>query len=248
MGEKRSRVLDPIERVSEVIFGLLMAMTFIGSLSVATAGREEVRTMMITALGCNSPQPTVRAARRLAARRPDLLHLMDDGVLPTTVDYNGPSGVTFVRQWLARASLPFGSGWALQGSVEEPQADLTAGGSFIVVQSHARRPDLAARVRYEAISGHVQLAGLSRSIDVTTQSPLGTRERHVNGTCVSLSGSLNLARDDTPGPRPLGPAHRPNLAVYAGLRTDEHLVEVVGIDAVVRVSVQHHPPHATGTG
>jgi VIT1/CCC1 family predicted Fe2+/Mn2+ transporter len=49
----RARVLDPIERVSEVIFGLLMAMTFIGSLSVATAGREEVRTMMITALGCN---------------------------------------------------------------------------------------------------------------------------------------------------------------------------------------------------
>jgi hypothetical protein len=51
--EKRARVLDPIERVSEVIFGLLMAMTFIGSLSVATAGREEVRTMMIAALGCN---------------------------------------------------------------------------------------------------------------------------------------------------------------------------------------------------
>ena len=51
--EKRARVLDPVERVSEVIFGLLMAMTFIGSLSVATAGREEVRTMMITALGCN---------------------------------------------------------------------------------------------------------------------------------------------------------------------------------------------------
>lgn len=51
--EKRASVLDPIERVSEVIFGLLMAMTFIGSLSVATAGREEVRTMMITALGCN---------------------------------------------------------------------------------------------------------------------------------------------------------------------------------------------------
>jgi VIT1/CCC1 family predicted Fe2+/Mn2+ transporter len=51
--EKPARVLDPIERVSEVIFGLLMAMTFIGSLSVATAGREEERTMMIAALGCN---------------------------------------------------------------------------------------------------------------------------------------------------------------------------------------------------
>jgi hypothetical protein len=51
--EKPVRVLDPIERVSEVIFGLLMALTFTGSLSVATAGREDIRTMMLAALGCN---------------------------------------------------------------------------------------------------------------------------------------------------------------------------------------------------
>jgi len=51
--EKRPRVLDPINRMSEIIFGLLMALTYTGSLSVATDGREEVRTMMVTALGCN---------------------------------------------------------------------------------------------------------------------------------------------------------------------------------------------------
>ncbi|RJG10875.1 hypothetical protein D3879_14375 [Pseudomonas cavernicola] len=51
--EKRARVLDPIERVMEVIFGLLMAMTFIGSLSVATAGHEDERAMIVAALGCN---------------------------------------------------------------------------------------------------------------------------------------------------------------------------------------------------
>jgi len=51
--EKRAPVLDPVSRVSEVIFGLLMALSFTGTLSVATAGREEVRTMMLTALGCN---------------------------------------------------------------------------------------------------------------------------------------------------------------------------------------------------
>jgi len=51
--EKPARVLDPIERASEVIFGLLMAMTFIGALSAASAGREEIRTMMFTAIGCN---------------------------------------------------------------------------------------------------------------------------------------------------------------------------------------------------
>jgi len=46
-------VLDPFDRVSEVVFGVLMAMTFIGALNVATAGSQEVRTVMKAALGCN---------------------------------------------------------------------------------------------------------------------------------------------------------------------------------------------------
>lgn len=50
---KSRRVLDPVERLSEVLFGLIMALTFTGSMSVASAGREEVRTMLIGALGCN---------------------------------------------------------------------------------------------------------------------------------------------------------------------------------------------------
>jgi len=52
-GKEREAVLDPVERVSEVVFGLLMALAITGSLSVASAGREEVRTMMLAALGCN---------------------------------------------------------------------------------------------------------------------------------------------------------------------------------------------------
>lgn len=47
------RVLDPIDRVSEVLFGLIMVLTFTGSLSIAEAGREDVRAMLIGALGCN---------------------------------------------------------------------------------------------------------------------------------------------------------------------------------------------------
>jgi hypothetical protein len=47
------RVLAPIDRVSEVLFGLIMVLTFTGSLSVADAGRDDVRTMLIGALGCN---------------------------------------------------------------------------------------------------------------------------------------------------------------------------------------------------
>jgi len=47
------RVLDPNERIAEVLFGLIMVLTFTGSLSVAEAGRDDVRTMLIGALGCN---------------------------------------------------------------------------------------------------------------------------------------------------------------------------------------------------
>jgi VIT1/CCC1 family predicted Fe2+/Mn2+ transporter len=47
------RVLDPIDRISEVLFGLIMVLTFTGSLSVAGVGREDIRTMLLSALGCN---------------------------------------------------------------------------------------------------------------------------------------------------------------------------------------------------
>jgi VIT1/CCC1 family predicted Fe2+/Mn2+ transporter len=36
-----------------VLFGLIMVLTFTGSLSAAESGRSEVRTMLIGALGCN---------------------------------------------------------------------------------------------------------------------------------------------------------------------------------------------------
>jgi hypothetical protein len=47
------RALEPIDRVSEVLFGLIMVLSFTGSLSVAEAGREDIRTMLVGALGCN---------------------------------------------------------------------------------------------------------------------------------------------------------------------------------------------------
>ena len=47
------RVLDPSERTAEVLFGLIMVLTFTGSLSAAEAGREDIRAMLIAALGCN---------------------------------------------------------------------------------------------------------------------------------------------------------------------------------------------------
>jgi VIT1/CCC1 family predicted Fe2+/Mn2+ transporter len=47
------RLLEPVDRISEVLFGLIMALTFTCTLSVANAGREEVREMLVGAIGCN---------------------------------------------------------------------------------------------------------------------------------------------------------------------------------------------------
>jgi len=47
------RILEPVERLSEILFGLIMALTITGAVSVATADRFQIRTMVIAALGCN---------------------------------------------------------------------------------------------------------------------------------------------------------------------------------------------------
>ena len=50
---RSTRVLEPGDRIAEVLFGLIMVLTFTGSLSVAESGRDDVRAMLIGALGCN---------------------------------------------------------------------------------------------------------------------------------------------------------------------------------------------------
>ena len=49
----REPVLSIIDRVSEMLFGLFMALTFIGAVSIADAGNGGIRKMLIAAIGCN---------------------------------------------------------------------------------------------------------------------------------------------------------------------------------------------------
>jgi hypothetical protein len=46
-------VLDPIDRLSEVIFGLLMALSFTGTMSVAVGEGDKVGAVLMAALSCN---------------------------------------------------------------------------------------------------------------------------------------------------------------------------------------------------
>jgi len=51
--QSSGRVLEPVERLSEILFGLIMVLTFTCTISVANADREEVRGVLIGAIGCN---------------------------------------------------------------------------------------------------------------------------------------------------------------------------------------------------
>lgn len=51
--KKSSGKLDAVERINEVVFGLIMVLTFTCTMNAATSGREEVGTVLWAALGCN---------------------------------------------------------------------------------------------------------------------------------------------------------------------------------------------------
>jgi VIT family protein len=75
----RNRLLDPVDRISEVLFGLIMVLTSTNTLSVVNAGQAETRTMIIGALGCNLAWGIIDAGMYLmgclAERGRDLLML-----------------------------------------------------------------------------------------------------------------------------------------------------------------------------
>src|SRR5262250_2279258 len=50
---KLPRILDPMDRIAEVLFGVIMALSFTLTFAVATADSLAVRTMLFAALGCN---------------------------------------------------------------------------------------------------------------------------------------------------------------------------------------------------
>lgn len=124
-GKSTRRVLEPNERISEVLFGLIMVLTFTGSLSVAEADRGEVRTMLIGALGCNLAWGIIdgvfylmgclhergigtRALRALQkATIPEEGHRIIAGVMPSAMAHVlGPAELESMRQKLVQLPEP----------------------------------------------------------------------------------------------------------------------------------------------
>jgi len=126
--ESSKPVLEPYDRISEVLFGLIMVLTFTGSLSVAESGRADVRLMLIGALGCNiawgiidailylmgclsERGQGIRALRSLhQAGTPEEAHRVIKGVLPPLVaSVFEPAEFEAMRRKLLLLPAPTGS-------------------------------------------------------------------------------------------------------------------------------------------
>jgi hypothetical protein len=62
------RILEPMDRISEILFGLIMALTFTLTLGVVTVDTIQVRIMLLGALGCNLAWGIIDASVFLMAR------------------------------------------------------------------------------------------------------------------------------------------------------------------------------------
>src|SRR3954469_16170325 len=67
-------VLDPLDRSSELLFGLIMVMTFTGSISVAESGQGQIRDTLLGAVGCNLAWGIIDAGMFLMARFTERAH------------------------------------------------------------------------------------------------------------------------------------------------------------------------------
>ena len=118
-------ILDPLERTSEILFGVIMVLTFTSSISIAESGHAETREVLVAALGCNLAWGIVDAAfylmssvighaRGLRILRtireshdPDLSRRLILDALPSPVSaVLSPSEVDELRERLARNPEP----------------------------------------------------------------------------------------------------------------------------------------------
>src|SRR5215472_11727317 len=66
-----NRLLEPKDRISEILFGVIMALTITNSVGIAQHGEADLRTLLLGALGCNLAWGVIDAAMYLMAQLSD---------------------------------------------------------------------------------------------------------------------------------------------------------------------------------
>jgi hypothetical protein len=109
--------------------------------------------------------------------------------IPLTVDLDGPNSSVSRRTVQVRYSQEISDHFRYALALESPEPEITTPDSVVFEESFQSFPDLAGRIRTLGSWGHVQLAGIVRSISV--KNAAGVRQDLV-GYGGLLSGQVNI--------------------------------------------------------
>jgi hypothetical protein len=117
--------------------------------------------------GTNATTPRLRHAYTQAGNLlvgQTFSNFMDPDAFPDTLDFQGPNGIVSIRNPQFRYGFALTPSLTLYASVEKPSSDVIFSTPQFSAQPNSPSPDGAVRLRQEFARGHVQAAGVFRSI------------------------------------------------------------------------------------
>jgi hypothetical protein len=128
---------------------------------------------------------------------------MDGDIFPNTVDYWGPNGMVFVRTPQIRYTYRTGP-HKFAAAIEKPGNDIDVGGIRTLepilgftFQGDDEAPDLTAQYRYDSGWGHVQIAGLLRSLGYEAVGTAGNEPKGTEtGWGANLTSNIKVFKKD----------------------------------------------------
>jgi hypothetical protein len=179
---------------------------------------------------------------------------MDINMFPNTIDYWGPDGMVFLRNPQIRWT-PIKGKSTFAIAVENPSTDIDPGQyrfdeTFDGVQAKDDLPDLTARYRLTGDFGHVQLAGILRSLTAEGLcNPEQTDPAAINYCPGGPGGETQVIFDDTTMGWGLNLTSVTNLferdAIRAGVVYGEGIASYMndgGMDVGPKLAVDSAPP------
>jgi hypothetical protein len=91
-------------------------------------------------------------------------NFMDPDGFPDTLDFQGPNGMVSIRNPQIRYGVALSPSTTFYVSIEKPSSDVIFKTPLFSDQPNAPAPDGTVRLRQEFQRGHIQIAGLFRSI------------------------------------------------------------------------------------
>ena len=120
-------------------------------------------------------------------------NFMDLDSMPDTIEFNGASGQTLIRQPQVRYTAVLNPNNTISISVENPESDVrVASGSYTAID---RGPDFTAKWKHSGNYGHFAARALVRSLRVDNGS--GEQVATDMGWGLGVGGSLKLGANDT---------------------------------------------------